>query len=205
MIQQLAVPARAVGRFFEMSMDAARAAFGSRSVPQFWTRPGWWPRVSLVPTLLVSIHGPGGVHHNILLREVGPPTCPGAGTAFGTMLARPGVTVLVAGTGATASAPTWALTPSREKPSACGCWASTQFNSSWSPGCCGPHWFRAAAQRQCAPLACRRLRVLGLSSRASTRVGYQQSDRAHRTARGDTGGIKALFGVMAGWSVYRES
>ncbi len=52
------------------------------------------------------------------------------------------------------SAPTWALAPSVRKSTRCGCWASTQFNGSWSPGCWRPHWLRCCSTAWCAPLAC---------------------------------------------------
>ncbi len=79
LIQQLAVPARAVGGFFEMSMDTARAAFRRPfQFREFLDQTWMVARVSLVPTLLVSIPFTVLVAFtlNILLREIGPPTCP---------------------------------------------------------------------------------------------------------------------------------
>lgn len=107
MIQQLAVPARAVGGFFEMSMDTARAAFRRPfQFREFLDQTWMVARVSLVPTLLVSIPFTVLVAFtlNILLREIGAADLSGAGTAFGTITQLgPVVTVLVvAGAGATA-------------------------------------------------------------------------------------------------------
>ncbi|SOX56206.1 ABC transporter permease, partial [Mycobacterium ahvazicum] len=107
LIEQLAVPARAVGGFFEMMIDTARASFrrpfqGREFLDQTWMIA----RVSLVPTLLVSIPFTVLVAFtlNILLREIGAADLSGAGTAFGTITQLgPVVTVLVvAGAGATA-------------------------------------------------------------------------------------------------------
>lgn len=107
MIQQLAVPARAVGGFFEMSMDTARAAFRRPfQFREFLDQTWMVARVSLVSTLLVSIPFTVLVAFtlNILLREIGAADLSGAGTAFGTITQLgPVVTVLVvAGAGATA-------------------------------------------------------------------------------------------------------
>jgi phospholipid/cholesterol/gamma-HCH transport system permease protein len=107
LIEQLAAPARAVGGFFEMTID---------TFVKMWQRPfqfrefldqTWMiARVSLVPTLLVSIPFTVLVAFtlNILLREIGAADLSGAGTAFGTITQLgPVVTVLVvAGAGATA-------------------------------------------------------------------------------------------------------
>lgn len=106
LIQQLAVPA-GVGGFFEMSMDTARAAFRRPfQFREFLDQTWMVARVSLVPTLLVSIPFTVLVAFtlNILLREIGAADLSGAGTAFGTITQLgPVVTVLVvAGAGATA-------------------------------------------------------------------------------------------------------
>jgi phospholipid/cholesterol/gamma-HCH transport system permease protein len=107
LFEQLAVPARAVGGFMEMSLDTFRATFRRpfqfrELVDQTWMIA----RVSLVPTLLVAIPFTVLVAFtlNILLREIGAADLSGAGTAFGTVTQLgPVVTVLVvAGAGATA-------------------------------------------------------------------------------------------------------
>ena len=98
MKQQLAVPARAVGGFFEMMIETGRATFRrpfqwSEFLDQTWMIA----RVSLVPTLLVSIPFTVLVAFtlNILLREIGAADLSGAGTAFGTVTQLgPVVTVL---------------------------------------------------------------------------------------------------------------
>ncbi len=107
MIEQLAVPARAVGGFFEMMIDTGRAAFRRPfQFGEFLDQTWMIARVSLVPTLLVSIPFTVLVAFtlNILLREIGAADLSGAGTAFGTITQLgPVVTVLVvAGAGATA-------------------------------------------------------------------------------------------------------
>jgi phospholipid/cholesterol/gamma-HCH transport system permease protein len=107
LLQQLAVPARAVGGFFEMSIDTARAVFRRPfQLREFLDQTWMIARVSLVPTLLVSIPFTVLVAFtlNILLREIGAADLSGAGTAFGTITQLgPVVTVLVvAGAGATA-------------------------------------------------------------------------------------------------------
>ena len=88
MIEQLAVPARAVGGFFEMMMDTGRAAFRRPfQLGEFLEQTWMIARVSLVPTLLVSIPFTVLVAFtlNILLREIGAADLSGAGTAFGTI------------------------------------------------------------------------------------------------------------------------
>jgi phospholipid/cholesterol/gamma-HCH transport system permease protein len=104
---QLAVPARAVGGFFEMSGDTFRAIFRRPFQFREFLEQTWMiARVSLVPTLLVAIPFTVLVAFtlNILLREIGAADLSGAGTAFGTITQLgPVVTVLVvAGAGATA-------------------------------------------------------------------------------------------------------
>ena len=107
MIEQLAVPARAVGGFVEMSIDTFvkifRRPFQFR---EFLDQTWMIARVSLIPTLLVAIPFTVLVAFtlNILLREIGAADLSGAGTAFGTITQLgPVVTVLVvAGAGATA-------------------------------------------------------------------------------------------------------
>ena len=107
MLKQLAVPGRAVGGFFEMMLDTGRAAFRRPfQFGEFLDQTWMIARVSLVPTLLVSIPFTVLVAFtlNILLREIGAADLSGAGTAFGTITQLgPVVTVLVvAGAGATA-------------------------------------------------------------------------------------------------------
>ena len=107
MIEQLAVPARAVGGFVEMSMETLRATFRRPfQFGEFLEQTWMIARVSLVPTLLVAIPFTVLVSFtlNILLREIGAADLSGAGTAFGTITQLgPVVTVLVvAGAGATA-------------------------------------------------------------------------------------------------------
>lgn len=99
MIEQLAVPARAVGGFFEMSIETFRTMFRRPfQFREFLDQTWMIARVSLVPTLLVSIPFTVLVAFtlNILLREIGAADLSGAGTAFGTVTQLgPVVTVLV--------------------------------------------------------------------------------------------------------------
>lgn len=107
MIEQLVVPARALGGFVEMSLEACRAMFRRPfQFREFLDQTWMIAQVSLVPTLLVAFPFTVLVAFtvNILLREIGAADLSGAGTAFGivTQLG-PVVTVLVvAGAGATA-------------------------------------------------------------------------------------------------------
>ena len=107
MFEQLAVPARAVGGFVEMSLDTFRKTFRRPfQFREFLDQTWMIARVSLVPTFLVAIPFTVLVAFtlNILLREIGAADLSGAGTAFGTITQLgPVVTVLVvAGAGATA-------------------------------------------------------------------------------------------------------
>ena len=73
MIEQLSVPARAIGGFFEMMIDTGRAAFRRPfQFGEFLDQTWMIARVSLVPTLLVSIPFTVLVAFtlNILLREM---------------------------------------------------------------------------------------------------------------------------------------
>ena len=84
---QLAVPARAVGGFFEMSADTFRAIFQRPFQFREFLEQTWMiARVSLVPTLLVAIPFTVLVAFtlNILLREIGAADLSGARTAFGS-------------------------------------------------------------------------------------------------------------------------
>ena len=88
MKDQLAVPARAVGGFFEMSGDTFLAIFRRPFQLREFLEQTWMiARVSLVPTLLVAIPFTVLVAFtlNILLREIGAADLSGAGTAFGTI------------------------------------------------------------------------------------------------------------------------
>lgn len=107
MIEQLTVPARAVGGFVQMSLETFREMFRRPFQTREFLEQTWMiARVSLVPTLLVAIPFTVLVAFtlNILLREIGAADLSGAGTAFGTITQLgPVVTVLVvAGAGATA-------------------------------------------------------------------------------------------------------
>lgn len=107
MIEQIAVPVRAVGGFAELSWDTFRASFRRPfQIGEFLEQTWMIARVSLVPTLMVAIPFTVLVSFtlNILLREIGAADLSGAGTAFGTITQLgPVVTVLVvAGAGATA-------------------------------------------------------------------------------------------------------
>ena len=107
LIEQLAVPARAVGGFVEMALETFRKTFQRPfQFREFLDQTWMIARVSLVPTLLVAIPFTVLVAFtlNILLREIGAADLSGAGTAFGTITQLgPVVTVLVvAGAGATA-------------------------------------------------------------------------------------------------------
>ncbi|WP_068270152.1 MlaE family ABC transporter permease [Aldersonia kunmingensis] len=103
----LAVPLRAVGGFFDITADTARASLrrpfqGREFIDQSW----FVARVSIIPTLLVAIPFTVLVSFtiNILLREIGAADLSGAGAALGSVTqVGPIVTVLiVAGAGATA-------------------------------------------------------------------------------------------------------
>lgn len=103
----LAVPLRAVGGFFDITAETARASLrrpfqGREFIDQSW----FVARVSIIPTLLVAIPFTVLVSFtiNILLREIGAADLSGAGAALGSVTqVGPIVTVLiVAGAGATA-------------------------------------------------------------------------------------------------------
>ena len=104
MIEQLAAPARAVGGFVEMTIDTFvkmwRRPFQFR---EFLDQTWMIARVSLVPTLLVSIPFTVLVAFtlNILLREIGAADLSGSGTAFGTVTQLGPITtvLVVAGAG----------------------------------------------------------------------------------------------------------
>lgn len=103
----LAVPLRAVGGFFQLSADVARASFRRPFQWREFIDQAWFiARVSIVPTLLVAIPFTVLVVFtlNILLREIGAADLSGAAAAFGAVTqVGPIVTVLiVAGAGATA-------------------------------------------------------------------------------------------------------
>src|SRR6476620_1880405 len=86
LFEQLAVPARAVGGFFEMSLDTFREMFRRPfQFREFLDQTWMIARVSMVPTLLVAIPFTVLVAFtlNILLREIGAADLSGAGTAFG--------------------------------------------------------------------------------------------------------------------------
>lgn len=103
----LAVPLRAVGGFFELVADVARAVIRPPFQRREFVDQSWFiARVSIIPTLLVAIPFTVLVVFtlNILLREIGAADLSGAGAAFGAVTqVGPIVTVLiVAGAGATA-------------------------------------------------------------------------------------------------------
>ncbi|WP_227998252.1 MlaE family ABC transporter permease [Nocardia australiensis] len=107
MNEVLTVPLRAVGGFFELVADVARASIkrpfqGREFIDQAW----FIARVSIVPTLLVAIPFTVLVSFtlNILLHEIGAADLSGSGAAFAAVTqVGPIVTVLiVAGAGATA-------------------------------------------------------------------------------------------------------
>lgn len=107
MNEVLAVPLRAVGGFFELTAQVARATFRPPFQRREFVDQAWFiARVSIIPTLLVAIPFTVLVSFtlNILLREIGAADLSGAGAAFGTVTqVGPIVTVLiVAGAGATA-------------------------------------------------------------------------------------------------------
>ncbi|MGB2920057.1 MAG: ABC transporter permease [Mycobacterium sp.] len=107
MMEQFAVPVRAVGGFVDLSWGTLRASFRRPFQFQEFLEQTWMiARVSLIPTLMVAIPFTVLVSFtlNILLREIGAADLSGAGTAFGTITQLgPVVTVLVvAGAGATA-------------------------------------------------------------------------------------------------------
>jgi phospholipid/cholesterol/gamma-HCH transport system permease protein len=99
LIEQLAVPARAVGGFVEMSIDTFVKIFRRPFQFREFLEQTWMvAKVSLVPTLLVAIPFTVLVVFtlNILLREIGAADLSGASTAFGTITQLgPVVTVLV--------------------------------------------------------------------------------------------------------------
>ncbi|RMI28245.1 MlaE family ABC transporter permease [Nocardia stercoris] len=103
----LAVPLRAVGGFFELIADTARATLRRPVQFQEFVDQSWFiAGVSIMPTLLVAIPFTVLVCFtlNILLREFGAADLSGAAAAFGSVTqVGPIVTVLiVAGAGATA-------------------------------------------------------------------------------------------------------
>jgi phospholipid/cholesterol/gamma-HCH transport system permease protein len=107
MNEVLAVPLRAVGGFFELTAQVARAIVNPPFQRREFVDQAWFiARVSIIPTLLVAIPFTVLVSFtlNILLREIGAADLSGAGAAFGTVTQiGPMVTVLiVAGAGATA-------------------------------------------------------------------------------------------------------
>jgi len=107
MNEVLAVPLRAVGGFFELTAQVARAIVRPPFQRREFVDQAWFiARVSIIPTLLVAIPFTVLVSFtlNILLREIGAADLSGAGAAFGTVTQiGPIVTVLiVAGAGATA-------------------------------------------------------------------------------------------------------
>jgi phospholipid/cholesterol/gamma-HCH transport system permease protein len=107
MNEVLAVPLRAVGGFFELTAQVARAIVHPPFQRREFVDQAWFiARVSIIPTLLVAIPFTVLVSFtlNILLREIGAADLSGAGAAFGTVTQiGPMVTVLiVAGAGATA-------------------------------------------------------------------------------------------------------
>lgn len=107
MNEVLAVPLRAVGGFFELTGQVARAIIRPPFQRREFVDQAWFiARVSIIPTLLVAIPFTVLVSFtlNILLREIGAADLSGAGAAFGTVTQiGPMVTVLiVAGAGATA-------------------------------------------------------------------------------------------------------
>ncbi|MFD4462258.1 MlaE family ABC transporter permease [Nocardia sp. NPDC058480] len=103
----LAVPLRAVGGFFELGAEVARATVRKPFQWREFIDQAWFvARVSIVPTVLVAIPFTVLVVFtlNILLREIGAADLSGAAAAFGAVTqVGPIVTVLiVAGAGATA-------------------------------------------------------------------------------------------------------
>jgi hypothetical protein len=81
LIEQLAVPARAVGGFVEMSLETFRATFRRPfQFREFLDQTWMIARVSLIPTLLVAIPFTVLVAFtlNILLREIGAADLSGA-------------------------------------------------------------------------------------------------------------------------------
>jgi len=107
MNEVLAVPLRAVGGFFELTAQVARAVVRPPFQRREFVDQAWFiARISIIPTLLVAIPFTVLVSFtlNILLREIGAADLSGAAAAFGTVTQiGPIVTVLiVAGAGATA-------------------------------------------------------------------------------------------------------
>jgi phospholipid/cholesterol/gamma-HCH transport system permease protein len=102
-----AVPLQAVGGYFDLVADTARALFRRPFQRREFIDQAWFiARVSIVPTVLVAIPFTVLVSFtiNILLREIGAADLSGAGAALGSITqVGPIVTVLiVAGAGATA-------------------------------------------------------------------------------------------------------
>jgi phospholipid/cholesterol/gamma-HCH transport system permease protein len=105
--EQLAVPARAVGGFVEMSIDTFVKTFRRPfQFREFLDQTWMIARVSILPTLLIAIPFTVLVSFtlNILLREIGAADLSGSGTAFGTVtqLGPVSTVLVVAGAGATA-------------------------------------------------------------------------------------------------------
>jgi phospholipid/cholesterol/gamma-HCH transport system permease protein len=103
----IATPVRGVGGFFAMSLDTVIAAFKRPfALEEFFTQTWFVARVSLLPTLLLSLPYCTLVVFilNVLLVEIGAGDLSGSGAGFATVnQLGPVVTVLVvAGAGATA-------------------------------------------------------------------------------------------------------
>ncbi len=103
----LAIPMQAVGGFFELTADTARATFRRPFQRREFIDQAWFvASVSIIPTVLVAVPFTVLVSFtiNILLREIGAADLSGAGAALGSVTqVGPIVTVLiVAGAGATA-------------------------------------------------------------------------------------------------------
>ena len=107
MIEQLAAPTRAVGGFFEMTLDTFVKIFRRPFQLREFLEQTWMiARVAIIPTLLISIPFTVLVAFtlNILLREIGAADLSGSGTAFGTVtqLGPISTVLVIAGAGATA-------------------------------------------------------------------------------------------------------
>ncbi|AFE18286.1 hypothetical protein MRGA327_21555 [Mycobacterium tuberculosis RGTB327] len=177
-----------------MSMDTARAAFRRPfQFREFLDQTWMVARVSLVPTLLVSIPFTVLVAFtlNILLREIGAADLSGAGTAFGTITQLgPVVTVLVvAGAGATAICADLGARTIREEIDAMRVLGIDPIQRLVVPRVLASTLVALLLNGLvCAIGLSGGYAFLGLSSGRQPGCVYQRSDRAHRTARIDTGG-----------------
>ena len=172
-----------------MMIDTARAIFRRPfQFGEFLDQTWMIARVSLVPTLLVSIPFTVLVAFtlNILLREIGAADLSGAGTAFGTITQLgPVVTVLVvAGAGATAICADLGARTIREEIDAMRVLGIDPIQRLVVPRVLASTVVALLLNGLvCADRSVRRLRVLRLPAGRQPGCVHQRADRAHRPRR----------------------